>query len=272
VRINSAFTSFVNPVLCIDVARCLWADRHAPHLAMKNKRKHHRYSAIKGIIRDARKVEGHFASQLERDSLQVWRMTPGCASATPQYPTIRYGDIDGTPRSYRADIAVTWKCDAPRVVVECKYQHEIDSDPQLRARLQFLTELFSQNGDYFVVHTDKHIYDERFESLQHIFGYSNNDFDPIENDIVSYVAERGEVCLGALLSNVGAPGLDKSYTVPHVWRAVAHRRIFVDPRQVANEAMVLMARPLGVRVTNPRTPEDVARALDEYNACNGRAS
>lgn len=226
------------------------------------------WNNIRGVVRGLERGGGArtpYASILERAGLAVLTMTPGHETVWAQKPRLEFSDPDGRPRSYRPDLSATWNCRAPRLVQELKYQSELERDRSLTPHFERLAEMFAANGDRFTVVTDEQLFNDRFESLQHIEGYRNFAFCEIEEQVVEFVRARGDCLVGDALTAVATSGTLRVMVLPSVWRAVARLRIFADFREAANERMSLFARPLATRIVNPTIPEPIADAIDAHN-------
>lgn len=222
--------------------------------------KKRRYNNLRGTFRHEQ--PGPYQSELERAARFKFSVTPGLLTIRVQEPKLSFSDPLGNPSTYTGDLHIHTEVGQPPMVVECKWQSEIDAKPDLKAELELLKQLFPQHGSIFFVCTDIDVYkDPRYESIEHVFGYVNHTFHSVEDEIVRAVRRRCAITVGELLSSVpwAFPLIE---LLPYVWRAVARRRIFVDYREVANCAMQVYARPLPTAVVNPLIPPPVADAID----------
>lgn len=209
---------------------------------MSRTMKRHRFTNSTGIITLAGCASGgRYKSQLEKEAFIRMFLTAGVDQVRMQEPCISYRDCQGKNRKYTADMRVTFEGHSrPPLIVEVKYQRELDAKPELVEKLTRVAAAFAQRGFAFHVMTDREIKAPGLEMMKFVFGYYNEAIEPAQGQIMQCMKRFHSLTLDDLLSAVAGDNLlRRALVTPSVWRLVAHGQLVTDFTKILNETAII---------------------------------
>ena len=188
---------------------------------------HHRYTNITGAANYGELGSGgSYKSQLERDEVMYWLMEPDVAKVIIEPTPKKQYILKGKKHDYTPDLLVSFSPASGRksFYVECKYADMLDDE--LKEKHECIRLALASGGEIFIVRTEKDTYDESFPARRFLLFSRDEPCDTgIEKEILTVLAEAGELEVGCLLKRLGGNKRRQMEIVPQVWRLAGLHQI-----------------------------------------------
>ncbi|MFA6960734.1 MAG: TnsA endonuclease N-terminal domain-containing protein [Opitutaceae bacterium] len=190
-------------------------------------------------------ASGKYLSQLERRGGVHLLLEPQVSGFRYSEPRIFYRDAEGKKRRYTGDTLVQFEPSSVRrpLVIEYKYQAELDRKPQLLGHYETISQELNRLGMDFIIRTDLHVLTPDFRVKELICGYSNDPESSVEEDVLRVIQRNGSIAVGVLISQLRSDRAAQLSLVPVVWRLVAQRRAFIDFKFLPCAETVVRSQP-----------------------------
>lgn len=212
--------------------------------------KRFRFSNIVGQFNfPSANASGTYFSQLERRGGIHLLLEPLVSEIRYAEPRIFYRNEGGKKRRYTGDTLVKFEPNSGRrpLVIEYKYQAELDRKPQLQKYYEIIGKEINRVGMDFVIQTDNQVLTPDFRVKELMCGYLNDPVSSAEDEVLRVIKRSGSISIGMLISQLRSDRAAQLRLVPVVWRLVAHKRVFIDFTLLPCAETVVHSEPFNKR-------------------------
>lgn len=169
-----------------------------------------------------------FESILERDFYTTLEFNNDVVSYEEQPVTVKYEYSKDDKRKYTPDVLVTYKDDTQKYF-EVKYAKDIDSDDELRNKLDILQNYFQDNEDIELeIFTDKDIDSILLNNYKFLYRFSTLEPSSKTQRIEQLILQEKSISIHDVLSQLDITKNEQLCYIPYIWNFIFNNLNLVE--------------------------------------------